>query len=57
MTKRKLEDMTADEFEQMLDDFVDRKPAEMPALAFFQALASLDRQTQQDTRAIHRRGL
>ena len=57
MTKRKLEDMTPDEFEHVLDDFVDREPTEMPALAFFPALASLDHQTQQDARAIHRKGL
>lgn len=48
MGKKKLENLTADEFEQILDEFVDREPIEMPVTAFFQVLAFLDRQNQQD---------
>jgi hypothetical protein len=46
VNQRLLEEMPAEEFEQALDRFIAREPDEIPASAFLEALAVVDRERQ-----------
>jgi len=46
MTQKLLEEMTADEFELILDRFITREPVEVSSSVFFEALAQIDREKQ-----------
>ncbi len=43
MKQRLFEEMPAEEFEEALDRFIVREPAEAPISVFFEALAQIDR--------------
>ncbi len=52
MKEKLLEDMSSDEFEQVLDDFIMREQTEVSVSTFFQALALIDREKQETARMI-----
>lgn len=55
MSETLLEDMSAEEFEQALDDFIAREQSEVPTSAFFEALAFLDRERGEQAKMIRLR--
>jgi hypothetical protein len=55
MTEKLLEEMSPEEFEQLMDDFITREQTEVPISTFFKALALIDRERQAAARVIHLR--
>ena len=47
MQQQTLDDLTAEEFEQLLDNFIQRDDEEMPISTFFAALELIDREKRQ----------
>jgi hypothetical protein len=47
MSQQTLDDLTAEEFEQLLDDFIQRDDEEIPISTFFAALELIDREKRQ----------
>ena len=47
MKGQTLDDLTSEEFEQLLDDFIQRDNEEIPASTFFAALELIDREKRQ----------
>jgi len=54
MTEKLLEEMSPEEFEQLMDDFITREQTEVSISTFFKALALIDRE-RQAARVIHLR--
>ena len=52
MTGPLIEDMSPEEFEQALDDFISREQPEVPVSTFFETLALIDQQRQATARVI-----
>ena len=46
MTEKLLEEMSPEEFEQLMDDFITREQTEVSISTFFKALALIDRERQ-----------
>ncbi len=55
MNEALLEDMSAERFEQTLEDFITREQTEVPASDFFEALALIDQKEQERARMIRLR--
>lgn len=55
MTDKLLEEMSPEEFEQVMDDFITREQTEVPISTFFEALTLIDRARQVTARVIRLR--
>lgn len=55
MTEKLLEEMSPEEFEQAMDDFIEREPTEVPTSTFFEALAHIDQERRATASVIHLR--
>lgn len=52
MSEKLLEEMSPEEFEQVLDDFITREQTEVPVSTFFEALALIDREKREAAQVI-----
>jgi hypothetical protein len=52
MTEKLLEEMSPEEFEQVMDDFITREQTEVPVSTFFETLALIDREKREKARVI-----
>jgi hypothetical protein len=52
MSEKLLEEMSPEEFEQVLDDFITREQTEVPVSTFFKALALIDQEKRAVARVI-----
>jgi len=55
MTEKLLEEMSPEEFERVMGDFVTREQTEVPVSTFFETLASMDQEKRAAARVIHLR--
>jgi hypothetical protein len=55
MNEMQIEDMTAEAFEQTLEDFITREQTEVPVSDFFEALALIDQKNREQARMIRLR--
>jgi hypothetical protein len=56
MTEKLLEEMSPEEFEQAMEEFITREQSEVPVSAFFEALALIDQEKRTTARVIHLHG-